>query len=246
MFGTHDYSLSIDRQGMRIRVERSSGVFRYIRETEGKRVEKVLSSPYARILLHPVEPVNLPKKLTRLLEIEFDPVVMGPNSEKTFYLKFPIEIGIFLEEDGMRDVIDLVSIAPPKFSLYGNPRSGVITRYFRSNTYFDIPEVEPCLEGVLKLTVKNPLRENVEVSRVVLEGHSMMLYFGRFASMIAYLQIVNSQTGETYFMDEPLELGMERAIKLYKVRRMPVAGLERAIMIGGIEHSVFTMEWGLT
>lgn len=238
--------LSLEHKDLSIEIKSWNGIYRYVRAARDEKVEKVLGARHGKIIVHPVEPVTLPKEITRYLEIEFDLVVVAPRTEQVIFLKFPIEIGVFIEEDDSMDLLDLISLAPQKFSLYGNPRTGVITRYARSPTYLMPPEVDPLVEGVLKLTISNPLESNIEVSRVVLESHAMMLYYSSYASMVASLQIVNSRMGETYFTDEPLEPGMKRAIELYKVRKLPIPGLEKAIVIRGVEYKVFTMEWGLT
>lgn len=246
MFGVYDYSLRVEHGALRIRVERYGRNHKYLRELGSSRVEKLLGPEDASILLHPVEPVNLPRDITRYLEIEFEPIVTAPESETNVFLRFPVEIGVFLKAAGEPQLIDLFSFVPPKFSLYGNPRSGVITRYYRSPTFLAPPETDPVLEGVLRLRIVNPLKECVEVSRVVLEGHSMILHFRRRAGMVATLEIASSRVAESYSEEEPFEEGMEKAIELYGVRKIPIIGFGPVRRIGGVERSGFLMEWGLS
>jgi DNA-binding protein len=66
------------------------------------------------------------------------------------------------------EIIDTFSLGRPKFSLYGTPRHGVITRFGRSGRHREIPAVDGSREGVLKLSIRNQLEEWTRVSRVVL------------------------------------------------------------------------------
>jgi len=53
-----------------------------------------------------------------------------PNAVETIYLKFPIEIGVFAKDGGKVTVVDVFTFDKPKYTLYGNPKSDVVCRWF--------------------------------------------------------------------------------------------------------------------
>ncbi len=191
-------------------------------------IRKIL--PECEIIVNPVEPINLPKNVTRYLEIDFPPVLIKPNAIETIYLKFPIEIGVFAKEGDKITVVDVFTFDKPKYTLYGTPKNGVVCRWFWSEVYYEIPEVDPLKHGVLKLVIKNG-GDWVEVGKVVLDCYAMKIYYSEFASCWAEMKILSKISAETTFVDKPIIGGMKKAIELYTTRRL-------------IGRS-FTMEWGL-
>ena len=142
-----DYSCTVP--GIRIRVSEAGSLLRYERECNGSRVDRYLGKTFSALHIYPVEPVNLPETLTRYLELSFPPIVLPPGAEQTIYVKFPVEIGVFLESGTKQSPFDVFSLVPVKFSLYGLPSSGVITRLYKSDVFTEIPQVDPCREGVM-------------------------------------------------------------------------------------------------
>jgi len=107
-----------------IKVERKNGRLIYFRDG----IKKIL--PECEIVVNPVEPINLPKNVTRYLEIDFPPILIKPNAVETRYLKFPIEIGVFAKDGDKVTVVDVFTFDKPKYTLYGNPKSDVVCRWF--------------------------------------------------------------------------------------------------------------------
>jgi hypothetical protein len=233
VFGRYDQDFSVNEAEFTLRVDHSSSAPVYIRECCGVRVEKFLASGKEVILINPVEPVNLPQEITPYLEIAFPPVVMRAGGEKTVYLTFPIEIGVFLEGNGSYDVLDLFSLAPAKFSLYGSPDGGVITRWYASRLHATIPIVSPLREGVMELTLKNVSSGAIEVSRAVFESYGMCLFYEAQVGMKATMEIFSPHFAETIFSDMPCCGCTTRAIDLYTARKIPV-----------VQHKGFYMEFG--
>jgi len=207
-----------------VRVERVNGKLIY--EREGLR--KIL--PECEIVVNPVEPINLPKNVTRYLEIEFPPILLKPNSSETIYLKFPIEIGVFAKHGDKVAVVDVFSYEKPKYTLYGSPRRGVVCRWFFSDVYYYIPEVDRLRHGVMRLDIKNG-GDWVEVGKVVLDCYAMKIYYDSFASCWAEMKVIGKSTAITDFLDRPIAKGMKKALELYTTRRLM--------------GKSFTMEWGL-
>jgi hypothetical protein len=191
----------------------------YARTSPEGSVRKVIGSSAGKVIVNPVEPVNLPQEITRYLEIHFTPVVLGPESENQVYLKFPVEIAIFLESKGNYDVLDIFSFDSPKYALYGPPDQGVITRHFESEVYADIPGTDSSREGVMELTMRNMTRSWIEVSRVVFENTGIYLYYGDCVSMVGQMDIFSKTLAETKTLPRPLKQGMQAAIPLFTARK---------------------------
>lgn len=206
----------------------------YERVSPDGSVRKVIGSSSGRVIVNPVEPVNLPQEITRFLEIHFTPVVLGPESENQIYLKFPVEIAVFLESNGNFDVLDIFSHACPKYALYGPPDHGVLTRHFESEVFSEVPDTDSCREGVLELTIRNTTRGWIEVSRVVFENTGIYLYYGDCVSMVGQMDIFSKTVAETKTLPRPLTQGMNAAIPLFTARKSLIQ-----------ENRTFLMEFGV-
>lgn len=85
MFGRFSFPCRYANKEFSFSIELDENFFRYRRECGQERVEKIITSECPAVFVHPVEPVNLPKEVTRYLEIVFPPVIIEPESEKTVY-----------------------------------------------------------------------------------------------------------------------------------------------------------------
>ncbi|KUG21048.1 MAG: DUF432 domain-containing protein [Methanomicrobiaceae archaeon] len=233
MFGTYDYTFQFENEVILAKIEKKNGFFQYTRICNGSKEEKILASDSGRIIVNPVEPINLPEEVGRHLMIEFDPIVVEPHTSKKIYLTFPIEIGVFVEAKREIEVLDIFSAVDQKYTLYGSPDGGVIARWHPSGVFAEIPKTYPLKEGVLELGIRNTCRDWVEVSRVVFESVDMKIYYGNIVGMVAVMKILNKHTAEMDFLDQPLMDGMKKSIELYTARKIP------AIQKG------YLMEWGL-
>jgi hypothetical protein len=100
-------------------------------------------------------------------------------------------------------------------------------------------------EGVLHLSIDNPTKEFIEVSKVILDVSRMTLYLSDFVCTKTNMNIISSKIAETRCIDEPFEKGMIKALELFKTKRLPVMGKYEIKGIGEVELNVFLMEWGL-
>jgi hypothetical protein len=233
MFGRYDYTYQYLNDEISLGIEKIGDNYRYFREIAGgKRVEKMLLSDSGRILVNPVEPLNLPENVTHYMEIEFPSLFIEPFSKKELYLTFPIEIGVFVAAKKDIQVLDIFSFNYQKYSLYGTPSDGIITRWYWSEVYTEIPEMDHNKFGILKLILVNNHREWVEISRVVLDGNGMKIYYGDVVSMIARMKILTQKIAETEFTDTALVEGQMKSLELYMARELQI-----------VKRS-FTMEWG--
>lgn len=234
MYGIYDYTFHYMSDTISIGIEKENNRYRYHREIPGERtVEKIIMSDSGNIIINPVEPLNLPHEITNFLEIQFDPIFIEPNSEKEIFLLFPLEIGVFINAKKDIEVLDIFSLVNQKYSLYGSPSEGIITRWAFSEIYPSIPEVDHNEQGILKLTITNSTKEWVEVSRAIFEGNGMKIYYGDLVSMIGRMKILSKKIAETEFYEQPLKSDQVKSFELFTARDIPV-----------VKRS-YTMEWGL-
>lgn len=234
MFGESDYSFTYDSEEVSIRIDPSDGFYQYVRKSGIEAITKVISGGSRKIVVNPVEPVNLPREVTRFLEIHFTPVAIEPDSGETVYVTFPVEIGIFLESKGDFDVLDIFTLSRPKYSLYGPPEEGVITRYHKSAVSGTIPKLDRLKEGVIALSITNASRNWVEVSRVVFDCSSFFLYYGDIVSVVARMNILSRDIADVRSEDRPLGEGMVPSILVNKARKTLIP-----------DKIPFTMEFGV-
>jgi hypothetical protein len=175
------------------------------------------------------------------LELEFPPLVLEAGATETFFLTFPIEVGIFVEGLRETEVLDVFSVESPKYSLYGSPHQGIITRYATSGRHRDIPPVDGIREGVLKLAIRNSLSVWTRVSRLVLDEAQIHLYVSEFAGMMAMMRITGAEVAEVTGVDRALKGGMSRAHDLFTARRILRLGTSP---FPGVERKSFLMEAG--
>jgi hypothetical protein len=241
VFGEFTPPYRFERDGLSLSLEMTEGHYLYRRNLAGEKTEKAISVGLSRLLVHPVEPFNTGPGLVTHLELEFPPLILEAGATETFFLTFPIEVGVFVE--GIRDteVLDVFSVHRPKFSLYGSPHRGTITRFARSGRHREIPAVDGTREGVLKLAVRNTLSEWVRISRLVMEEAQIHLYVGESAAMMAMMRITGQGLAEITGVDRPLKGGMSRAHDLFTTRRILRLGSSRLPVM---ERKGFHMEEG--
>jgi hypothetical protein len=244
VFGEFSPPHQYEGGSLSLSVEMREGHYQYRRNLAGERVEKAISAGMNRLLVHPVEPFYTGTETAGHLEIEFPPLIIEPGATETVFLTFPVEVGVFVEGLMDTEIIDTFSLGRPKFSLYGTPRRGVITRFARSDRHREIPTVDGAREGVLRLTVRNQLAEWTKVSRVVLDNQEMHLYSSEFAGLVATMRIHARGVAEITGVDRPLQGGMSRAHDFFTARR--ILRLDTAPRLPGMERKGFLMEGGLS
>lgn len=234
MFGHYNDTFRYENGDFFVETERRDGLVTYRRRCDGQTFERILVSETGEIIINPVEPVNLPKDITDFLQMEFPPMIIEPGAAQAIYLKFPVEVGVFLEAKKDLEVLDVFGVGTQKYTLYGSPTSGVIARWYRSAVYPEIPPVERYREGVMELSILNVSHEWAEVSYAVFDSADMKIYYDDIVATTATMKIISPAMAETDFIDAPLRPGMTRSIELYTARKIPV--LNRG----------YLMEWGLS
>lgn len=206
----------------------------YERIAPSGRVERRLGVSRGEITINPVEPVNLPQEVTNTIEFHFTPIAMGPLSEVNVFLTFPVEIGVFSESEGIYTLIDVFSLAQPKYSLYGTPEKGVITRHVETGVYHEPPRVNPLEEGILALAIRNTGRDWVWVSRAVFESPSLRIFYGPHAAISAEMMVYSRILGETWITKTPPKEGMEEAVRVFPTKKSLVPEKPSYLMEYGV------------
>jgi len=120
--------------------------------------------------------VNKPKELTPHFLIEFErSVFIEPSARRTVFVKFPVEIGVFVHGKKDFQILDVLTLNKQKFTLYGDVVSGVICKYWKSEVYSTIPDTNPVYEGVIELNITNTTARWVEVTKAVFAAYGMKI-----------------------------------------------------------------------
>ena len=234
VFGRYDRGFSYSDPEVNLRIDETTTLPEYRRECGGTVVTKHLAADYDAIHIHPVEPVNLPQEITHYLEISFPAIVLPPAAKKKFYVTFPVEIGVFFEMKKEMNILDIFSLVPTKFSLYGLPSTGIITRWYRSGIFSDVPATDLHREGVLELTLKNSSAITAEVSRAVFDSYGMQLFYGDRVSMTATMEIMSPLIASTTFTGIPPDGCPNRSIDLYTARKFAIGPRKSFFMESGM------------
>ncbi len=235
MYGTYDVPFSIKEKDLSIEISKADYGFLYSRQLADQPAkEKVILSKKPRLIINPVEPLNHPKHITNYLLLEFDKKIsIAPHEEQSFYVTFPIEIGIFIFTKQDFEPFDDISLIPAKYSLYGDPRIGTVTRYYKTSIYAEIPEVDPLRQGVVHLTIKNSDSQWNTISKLVLNAFGMKLYFNeKVVQLFASMKILNEITAETDCYTPHSEKGFRKAMELYKSRKITMLTTKFVMMEG--------------
>lgn len=225
MFGLYKTPVSITREGLSITLNEGNEYSLYRRASSDGIAEKILMEVPEGIILNPVEPVNIPKKISPYLAIGFSTtVVVRPHSTKAIFLKFPVEVGVFLPREDEHDLLDIISLSRKKYTLYGTPRGGHVCRFWQSDVFASVPEIDLLYEGVLKLEIRNEADEWVPVKKAVFDVHGMKIYYDEsVVSARAKMTVTSGNKAESEFIDAPLEVGMQNSIELIQLGKISVA-----------------------
>lgn len=226
-WGPHELPLSLELEGVSIKVDGAKGRYAYRREGAGDSIGKQILAENSKIKLSPAEPLNKPSPVCANLLIELSsPAVIQPKSAQTLYLAFPVEIAVLLEHGRSEDyLLDIFSLVKAKYTLYGGVKEGMVCRHWASEVYTEIPNLNPLEQGVLKLTVSNLGNRWAELNKAVFSAYGMKLFYGPgIVSLTAEIKIINETFAETSFKEGPLQDGMARGIELYSAKPLSQQG----------------------
>ncbi|MGA1793377.1 MAG: DUF432 domain-containing protein [Thermoplasmatota archaeon] len=215
-------------------IKKVRGCLLYNRTTPKKTIEKRIMIKKGTIYLSPVEPINTPKFLTPNLMIELKRTLFIPPKEnKKVYLRFPVEIGVIVRNGKNEKLVDVFAKNPPKYTLYGDVRTGTICRYYLSNLSLKVPKTDIGSEGVIEVSIRNQTNEWREISKLVFLGTLMKIYYSEdLVSMKALVKVTDDDMAETKFIDQPIRDGQKRAFETLPTKNKKMIP-QRYVMEGG-------------
>jgi len=225
MYGTYTIPTAIETDGISLSIQRQGSALVYRRSQGDDISEKLLlGSGQGNVVINPVEPLNLPRDLTPYLYLDFRrPVALGARAVRTVYVTFPVEIGIFLQEHGEVEILDIVSFARQKYTLYGDPRNGILCRYWSTQVDTSAPNPHRLQEGVLELKLANTTGSWVEVNKAVFSAYGMKIFYNdSFVGMRADMEVTGATTAQTDIKDAFPGHDMQKSLELYTARKLVV------------------------
>lgn len=234
IFSTYKPPFDVKIGEISISVSEENGVLIYRRQDEDDIYEKMILNGSSEILINPIEPVNLPKSLSPFLLIELEkPLVVSPKSKRKIFLTFPIEIGVFVSDKGFR-VLDILSFNNEKFTLYGPQNNGLICRYWKSEVFTYIPQINSLHEGAMEIDINNDINEWTEITQIVFNAYGMKIYHGDGRlSMKSNMKIQSKSLAETSFTSLPTTSLFKRSVELYTARKLAI-NVSKCIMEHGL------------
>lgn len=202
MYGDYEPPFSIKENKLSIEVEKIEKLWTYRRTLEPDTVEKFILGDGKHIIINPIEPLNTPKEITTNLLIEFEKVLLlSGGAKKKIFLTFPIEIGIFIADKGNKNIqlLDVFTLASQKFTLYGPVSNGVVCKHWKSGIYSVPPSINPLIEGVMELTLRNTTSDWASITKAVFSAYGMKLYYNIDVLMKARMNIRSKSTADTDF-----------------------------------------------
>jgi len=220
-WGPHKVPVKLSFEGISLALEKQEAGMHYRRSSNGENYEKKIFAQKGRFFLSPVEPFHKPVGISTHLLVEFtQPVLLEPRASRNVMVTFPLELASAIAQtrDGGK-VLDIFSLSPAKFTLYGSIRSGLICRYWKSEVYGKLPVVNPVLEGIMEINVQNTSGRWAEINKAAFSAQGMKIYFNPYlVSLKASIKIINDYSAETSFIDEPLRKGMDKALEQFTPR----------------------------
>ena len=236
MYGTYDIPISLQSDGIGLSLERLDSAVVYRRQLGDETAEKLLlGGGRGSIVINPVEPLSLPRDLTPYLYLDFQrPVALAPKTSSIVFVTFPVEIGVFLQEHGEVETLDIFTLARQKYTLYGDPRNGILCRYWSTPVGTTAPCPGRLQEGVMELKLVNGTGSWVEVNKAVFSAYGMKLYYNDdLVGMKADMEVTGATTAQTDFKDMPLKQHMIKSLELYTARKLVVL-FPKFVMTDGI------------
>ncbi len=217
--------LRVSKECINLSIKKEGKNLHYTRSCFDESIEKILLSKDCGIIINPIEPLNTPKYITPFLLIELEKsVFVEPKGTNNIFLTFPIEIGVFIYGRKGYDILDLFTLAKNKFTLYGDPRNGIVCKYYKSGVYSSLPNnKDPMIEGVMKLKLINSTENWVEITEAVFDAREMKVYFDEnLVSTKANMKIISNKSAETEFVSSAIKKGMKSSIEVLAPGRLPV------------------------
>jgi hypothetical protein len=235
MFGVYESPFNMEIEGVSVSVETHNNSLIYRRCGSLGSTEKLLLQESCSFLLNPIEPVNMPKRLTHFLLVDFErTVILKPGTTRKVYITFPIEIGVFVSQGKDEfEIIDIFTFARLKYTLYGVPSNGIICKYWESGVFFSPPDTNPLHTGYINLKIVNDTDHMIEINKAIFNAYAMKIYYEENkVVMKAVMKVFSRKTAETEFIHCPGKSRFKKAMELYVSSKLRVIGTKCVMEYG--------------
>ncbi len=192
--------LVINQWSIKVTVSKN-GTVEYVRRTNRKMNTEIISGERRarivgldKLILQPIYPVLIPKRLTTYILVKYNDVVMiAPGGRLEYYILMPVDIAILSVRNQSYSLIDVFNVGKVKYTLYGSVESGVIARYAESKIYFGEEDALDDLNiglALVKIRASNKSREWVTLTKILLEANPLKLYYEE-NTWRAYSRLIN-------------------------------------------------------
>ena len=222
-WGPHKIPINFSFEDINLALEKRENRIHYKRVCNGECFEKTVLAEKGRLFISPVEPFHKPVGISTHLLVEFtQPLLLEPRASRNIMVTFPLELAsVIAQRQDSGKVLEIFSLSPAKFTLYGSIRSGLICRYWKSEVYNKLPLVNQVREGVMEINVQNTSGKWAEIKKAAFSAQGMKIYFNaHLVSLKASVRIISDYSAETTFVDQPLRKGMRKALEQFTPRLM--------------------------
>jgi hypothetical protein len=128
--------------------------------------------------IFPNPPIRTPKEVAKNVYIKFkSPVIVDQGSVAVLYSKIPIEIGVYRQHKDEELLMDVFSVIPPRYALYGTPEAGVVCRYVEAEgvTEESALEVKQYEEAKVRIRVTNDINNVIKITKIIIPVEDVVL-----------------------------------------------------------------------
>lgn len=175
-------------------------------DAEGNIAEKIIPAKQGGFTLEiaPIRPLNYPANRTNFVFLELDKEVFLSQGESTsFFVRCPIEIGIFLIQGDHKDSLDSFTCDPSRarFGLYGSPDTGILCKYFKVPIVKTEVDSDPYFSCVVKLSFENQLDRGYTIKKVVFPITDHTIYYEEKKAQLDSLNVKMRKRGVVEFAE---------------------------------------------
>lgn len=138
----------------------------------------VTDSHETHLGIFPNPPLRTPREVAKNVFIKFkSPVIVDHRSVAVLYSKIPVEIGVYRQHKDEELLIDVFSLSPPRYALYGTPEAGVVCRYIEAEavTEESALEVKQYEEAKVRIRVTNDINNVIKISKIIIPIEDVVL-----------------------------------------------------------------------
>lgn len=185
MYGDYEISDSIELvfPNHKINISKNGEkMFEYLRvDKENKEIRKIIPTDTGnlKIIVAPIRPLNYPSRRTEHVMLKFDSEFHIPsNSDTSLYVRCPIEVGIFLNQNGLNS-LDCFSCneSESRFSHYGKPDGGVLCKYAKTPISESHVQVREYMDALMQVKIKNSIGEGHGIKKLMFHITDFKIYY---------------------------------------------------------------------